>query len=218
MSKVSASGVIRYGKMMRAAGSVYLWGADVEIITEDLIESLKSRFGTENYKNISLEDVEGKIGADCSGFLHPLSGKDNTAEGYYSECIEKGNVEKMPEKVVCLIFRQESGKIVHVAIYTGDGMLFEMWNGCEYRKFVASEWSFYGIPDWIEQMDKPLAAGDTVQIAKELTGHNTAADAVAGKDVRNRVVPGKYIVYKVYGKAVNVTKTKGSPGSWVVIQ
>lgn len=215
--KVNASGVKRYGKMMHRAGSVYLWGANCEIITEELLDSLKERFGTKNYTDISLEDVEGKIGADCSGFLKPLSGSDDTAAGYYNSCKEKGKISKMPADKVCLIFRKGSSKIEHVAIYAGDGTLYEMRNGCEHREFKASEWDFYGIPEWIEQTEKPLAAGDTVVTDKDLTGHSTAADAIAGKNVRNRVVAGKYIVYKVYGKAVNLTKSKGCPGSWVVL-
>lgn len=217
MGKISADGALRFLKSMHAAGAVYLWGANCEVITEELLEELKRSFGTDQYKKISLETVEGKIGADCSGLLEPLSGEDNTAAGYYSKCKEKGNISKMQRDMFNLLFRRENGKIVHVAVYTGDGMLYEMWNGCEHRKFVESQWDLYGVPDWIDQPKKKLAAGDIIEIKKELTGHKSAADAIAGKNVRNKVVPGKYHVYKVYGKAVNVTGVKNVPGSWVVL-
>lgn len=216
---ISAEGTRRYCRTMCVAGVVYLWGADVQIITAKLLEDLKKHFGASHYEGIHLEDVEGRIGADCSGFLKPLSGVDLTAEGYYKQCKVKGKATDLPADMTSLLFRQEAVKIVHVAIYTGDGMLTEMYDGCEQRAFDPSEWTFYGIPDWIEQQTakKPLAAGDKVKVTKELTGHNTAADAMAGRAVRNRVVPGEYYVYKVYGGAVNVSKIKNCPGSWVVL-
>lgn len=215
---ISAEGVKRYCASMHTAGAVYVWGADGQVITAELIETLKKRFGTSHYTDIDLVEVEGRIGADCSGFLTALSGTDTTAAGYYEQCKVKGKAADLPADKVCLLFRQEGGKIVHVAVYTGDKLLTEMWDGCEQRAFKPSQWTFYGIPAWIEQQaDKPLAAGDRVTITKELTGHNTAADAMAKKNVRNRVVPGTYYVYKVYGKAVNISKIKGSPGSWVVL-
>ncbi len=215
---ISAEGVKRYCDSMHAAKAVYVWGADGQVITAGLLETLKKRHGTDHYKDLDLADVEGRIGADCSGFLTSMSGVDLTAAGYYNQCKIKGKAADLPVDMICLLFRQESISIVHVAIYTGDGKLTEMWDGCEQRVFKASEWTFYGIPDWIEQQTKkPLAAGDKIKITKELTGHNTAADAVAGKNIRNRVLPGTYYVYKVYGKAVNISKIKGSPGSWVVL-
>jgi len=215
---ISAEGVKRYCDSMHAAGAVYVWGADGQVITAGLLETLKKHHGTDHYKDLDLADVEGRIGADCSGFLTSMSGTDTTAAGYYGKCKTKGKAADLPADKVCLLFRQENGSIVHVAVYTGDGRLTEMWNGCEQRKFQPSQWTYYGIPDWIEQQTKkPLAAGDKVKITKELTGHNTAADAMAGRAVRNRVLPGTYYVYKVYGKAVNVSKIKNSPGSWVVL-
>lgn len=217
MEKVSAEGVIRFCEMLHKSGAVYLWGADVEIITADLIDSLKDRFGTSKYSTVSLARVEGLVGADCSGMLKPLSGKDNTASGYYASCVKKGLISNIPKDKVCLIFRRENGGIVHVAVYAGDGTLYEMRNGCEHRKFVESQWHCYGIPDWIEQTEKPLVAGDKVTIGEGVTGHRTAADAIAKKNVCHTLVPGEYIVYKVYGKAANVTKSKGTPGSWIVL-
>lgn len=217
MAKVSAEGVVRFCEGLHKAGAVYLWGANVEVITADLLESLKKRFGTGKYGTVSLSRVEGLIGADCSGLLKPLSGKDDTAAGYYKSCSRKGVISKMPLDKVCLIFRREEGAIVHVAVYAGDGTLYEMWSGCDHRKFIESQWTDYGIPDWIEQLSKKLEVGDKVTIGEGVTGHSTAADATAKKNIRHTLVAGDYYVYKIYGKAVNITKTKGTPGSWVVL-
>lgn len=216
---ISAKGVKRYCNSMYAAGAVYLWGADGQIVTKELIETLKKRFGADYYKDVDLATVEGRIGADCSGFLTALSGIDTTAAGYYEKCKVKGKAADLPANKVCLLFRQEKENIVHVAVYTGDGRLTEMWDGCEQREFKPSQWTFYGISDWIEQKEekKTLAVGDKVEIGKELKGYTTAANAVSGKNASTRVVPGTYYVYKIYGGSVNVSKAKGKPGSWVVL-
>lgn len=216
---ISAEGVKRYCAAIHKAGAVYMWGADVEVITEELIEEKKARFGTKHYQMLNLCDVEGKLGADCSGFLTPISGVDWTAASYYKMCEKKGKAADIPADKVCLLFRQEDGNIVHVAVYTGDGKLYEMWDGCEHREFKPSQWTYYGIPAWIEPQytKKKLVAGDKVTIPKELTGHTTASDAMSGRNVRTKVVPGTYYVYKVYEQAINLTKKKGIPGSWVVL-
>lgn len=216
---MSAEGVKRYCAAIHAAGAVYVWGADVEVITEELLAEKRARFGTSHYADIVACDVEGRLGADCSGFLTPIAGVDRTAESHYKTCAKKGKAADLPADKVCLLFRAENGTIVHVAVYTGDGMLYEMWDGCEHREFKPSEWTYYGIPAWIEEQktDKLLAAGDKVTIAKQLTGHTTAAEAMAQRNAKGYVLPGTYYVYKVYGKAVNVTKKQGCPGSWVVL-
>lgn len=218
MGKVSAEGVVRFCKGLHKAGAVYLWGADVEIITADLLDSLRKRFGTGKYSTVSLSMVEGLIGADCSGLLKPLSGKDDTAAGYYKSCVKKGDISKIPLDKVCLIFRKENGNIVHVAVYAGDGTLYEMWNGCDHRKFIESQWTYYGIPEWIEQPDKVLAVGDEVEIGDDVKGYYTAKDAEDGTNAKHTLVPGKYYVYKLYGKAVNVSRIKGNKGSWVLLK
>lgn len=221
MAKISANGVLHFLKSMHAAGSVYLWGANCEVITEELLEKLKNTFGSEHYEEVSLEQVEGKIGADCSGLAEPLSGKDNTAAGYYESCAVRGNVSEMPRDRVCLLFRRKKKEIVHMAFYTGDGMLYEMWSGCDHKEFVESEWTEYGIPDWIIQEEKEsLSVGDRIVVKKALKRYNTAWDAK--NDIRvlkDLYEPGMFYVYKIdpYTGSVNITKTKGTAGSWVML-
>lgn len=221
MGKISANGVLQFLKSMHAAGAVYLWGANCEVITEELLESLKESFGPEHYEKVLLDQVEGKIGADCSGLAEPLSGEDNTASGYYANCKKRGSISKMPKDMLCLLFRKQKGKIVHMAFYTGDGMLYEMWDGCDHREFVESEWTYYGIPDWIIQEEKEsLSVGDKITVKTELKRYNTAWDAM--NDVRAKeelYEPGEFYVYKIDPDtgAVNISKTKGKAGSWVML-
>lgn len=221
MGKISAAGVLQYCKSLFLADAVYLWGANVEIITKELFEGLKKIFGAKNYAKITFENVEGKIGADCSGFLYPLSGVDNTAAGYYSACPDRGKISRMPKDKVCLIFRKEGLKIVHVAIYNGEGMLYEMRDGCEYRKFVESEWTHYGVPDWIEEQPDRLMVGGTVNVKEPLLAYNNAENAKNGvKPLKKKYAAGVYYVYKIDEKtgAVNITKTKDKPGAWVMLK
>ncbi len=221
MGKISAAGVLRYCKSMFLADAVYLWGANVEVITKELFETLKKSFGAKYYNEITFENVEGKIGADCSGFLYPLSGVDNTAAGYYSACEDRGKISRMPKDKVCLIFRKEGTKIVHVAIYTGTGMLYEMYDGCEYRGFIESEWTYYGIPEWIEKQEDRLMAGGTVTTTEPLPIYNNAQDAKAGRNaLKKTYAAGVYYVYKIDAStgAVNITKTKDEPGAWVILK
>lgn len=216
---ISADGVKRYCDSIYAAGAVYVWGADVEVITEELLAEKRARFGISHYADIVPCDVEGKLGADCSGFLTPIAGVDRTAESHYKTCAKKGKSADLPLDKVCLLFREEAGRVVHVAIYTGDGMLYEMWDGCEYRRFKPSEWTYYGIPAWIEEQKSVLKAGDTVTISAPISIYNTASDAKRKKNaLPYQYKAGTYYVYKTHEAtgAVNITKTKGVAGAWVI--
>lgn len=214
---ISSDGVKRYAEAMRAAKPVYIWGADGEVMTKEFFALLKKRYGEEHYGKIDLSEIEGRFGADCSGFLTKISGQNKTAESYYQSCKIKGPAVTMDLSRVCLVFRKEGIKITHVAIYTGDGFLTEMWNGCEKRKWKASEWTYFGEPDWITQTKPPIKAGDTVKIPEALLGYQNASDAEKKKNAKTSLTPGNYYVYKVYKNATNLTKKRGVPGSWVIL-
>lgn len=216
---ISAEGVKRYCKAIHAAGAVYVWGADVEVITEDMLEEKKRRFGTSHYEKIVLCDVEGKLGADCSGFLTPIAGIDRTAESHYKTCQVKGKAADLPADKVCLLFRVQNGKIVHVAVYTGDGMLYEMWEGCEHREFKPSQWTYYGIPAWIENQELVRKVGAKITTSKTLKRYRNSLDAKADKNALTQgYAPGTFYIYKIATNgAVNITKVKGQPGAWVML-
>lgn len=209
---ISAEGVKRYCEAVYAAKPVYVWGADLQPLTEGLLERLQTRFSQEYYRQIDLKAQEGLLGADCSGFLTPISGTDRTAAGYYASCQVRGPVRELPKDRTALLFREEKAQIVHVGIYTGDGMVYEMRNGCERHEFLEKEWKYYGIAQWIEQKKELMCV-----LLKETKIYRNAADAIAGRNAVASYPPGEYYEYKRYKTAVNVTKTKGVPGGWCTL-
>ncbi|MBO5097081.1 MAG: peptidoglycan-binding protein [Agathobacter sp.] len=146
------------------AGAIYVWGANCQIITEDLMNRLCKAVDSEKYNKEyydgKLEEGEGKPGADCSGAMKPVSGYDTTAQGYYNRCVEKGNIKDIPNKV-CLVFRRkDSKKITHVGCYTGDGYVSEMASSkknYQRKKLDKSEWDNWGMPDFIEDPDREFS-------------------------------------------------------------
>lgn len=148
-------GFIRYCEYIYKAAPIYTWGADGEVITKELIDTLKKKFPNGDYSNIDLSKHEGKMGMDCSGAYTKLSGMNITSRMYYDKCIKKGPVSEMNMDIPQLVFRGNSPKTIgHVGAYLGDGRVFEMYNDCELHEFKKSKWNYYGIPDWIEYTKK----------------------------------------------------------------
>lgn len=217
---ISAKGFVEYLETIYRATAVYVWGGNVEFGTKELLEFKKKVYGKENYKDLTVEMIEGKLCADCSGLFAPISGYDDTARGYYDKCKEKGKIGQIPSDKKCLLFREENGKIVHVAGYLGNGYLIEMWNGCEKREFVASEWTYYGFPTWLEEQPDEIVVGGTVTLTDAIKVYNTAADAKKSKSVLPFTYPADtYFIYKIHEPtgAVNITKKKGTAGAWVIL-
>ena len=138
-----------------AEGAIYVWGGNCEIISTTMIEKLFKTYGSATYDKKYYEDKLaegcGKMGADCSGAIFPLSGKDDGASGYYrNQCAEKGAVSQMPMDTACLVF---NSNFTHVGAYMGDGYTIEMANSqknCVRSKFDPYRWAYYGIPTWLE--------------------------------------------------------------------
>ena len=217
---ISAAGFKTYLLGVYRATAVYMWGADCEIGTEELLKKKIEQFGEEHYRELSKTRIEGKICADCSGLLTPVSGVNMTAQNYYDRCEITGPANDLPKDKACLLFRKQSGRVVHVAGYTGDGYLVEMWNGCERRKFKASEWTYYGFPTWLEEQPNNLQVGGTVYVRSESIVYSNAANAKAGvKPCKVKYPAGMYYVYKIDKKtgSVNITKTKSKAGGWVML-
>lgn len=140
-----------------AADWIYVWGANGEALTEALIERLyaaygSGQYGLSYYRN-KLTNHAGKMAADCSGFIYPLSGYDDTANGYYNACTEKGPIASIPKDKVCLVFKKKGTIMNHIGIYLGDGTVAEMASSTiNYRrtKLENVEWTHWGIPKWID--------------------------------------------------------------------
>lgn len=139
---------------LRDSNAIYLWGANGQIISKELVDKLFKAYGSNTYNrayyDAKLEEGEGKIGADCSGAIYPLSGGDNTASGYYNACPTKGSIKELPKNVACLVFNKN---LTHVVAYMGDGTTIEMKSSADNvheESFNESRWAYYGIPSWLD--------------------------------------------------------------------
>ena len=149
---------------LNARDWLYVWGANGETITKGLMDKLLKTYGSKTYNkeyyDRKLAKGEGKMAADCSGFMHPLSGYDNTANGYYNQCSQKGAIGSLPKDKVCLVFKARgSGTMHHIGIYLGDGTVAEMASSdtdYQHRSLGATNWSHWGMPKWIDY-SKPIA-------------------------------------------------------------
>ena len=143
---------------LNAADWIYVWGANGQVYTPELADKLFRTYGsntyTKEYYQTKLKTGCKKMAADCAGFIHPLSGYDNTANGYYNKCVSKGTIKSIPKDKVCLVFKARSnGTMHHIGIYLGDGTVAEMASSQEdykHRKLTATNWSHWGIPNWID--------------------------------------------------------------------
>lgn len=152
-------------------GALYVWGANGQIITKELMDKLFKTYGTSTYSKEYYENKlkagEGKPGADCSGAIYPVSGYDTTAAGYYNRCVQKGTISSIPKNKVCLVFKKNSkGTINHVGLYTGDGYVSEMASSqknYQRKPLEGNGWDLWGMPDFISDTE-------TVQGAAAVSG------------------------------------------------
>lgn len=134
--------------------AVYVWGANGETITKALTDRLYKAYGSSTYNKTyydnKAKEGQGRIGADCSGSIYPLSKADNTAKGYYRTCKSVGSINDLPADTACLLF---NSNFTHVGAYMGDGTTIEMMSStknCVKQKLQKSRWTYYGIPAWLE--------------------------------------------------------------------
>lgn len=106
----------------------------------------------------------GRIGADCSGAMCPVSGFDTTAQGYYNKCMTKGGISSIPMNTPCLVFKGKSTSAIHhMGFYLGNGYVIEMKSSkenCVRDKLEGNGWNWYGIPSWIDY--SPSVSGDEI--------------------------------------------------------
>lgn len=134
--------------------AVYVWGANGQIITKELVDELYEKYGSNRYNRAyydnKLKEGLGRIGADCSGAFFPLSKGDKTAKSYYNACTVKGSIKDMPKGTACMVFNKD---FTHVGAYMGDGTTIEMRSSAknvQKEAFNESRWTYYGVPDWLE--------------------------------------------------------------------
>ena len=88
MSK-NVNEVVSYFEKLYTNKAIYLWGANSEVITKELCDRLFKTYGSSTYNrqyyDNKLKEGEGRIEADCSGAMCPVSGFVTTAPGYYNK-------------------------------------------------------------------------------------------------------------------------------------
>ena len=159
-----------YNKLYNS-GAIYVWGANGEKITKDLTDRLYKSFGSSTYNKTyydnKYKEGKGKIGADCSGSIYPLSKADNTAKGYYGLCSKRGSINDLPANTACLVF---NSTFTHVGAYMGDGTTIEMMSSarnCVKQSIQKSRWAYYGIPNWLEAPGKTQSASTVSDTPKK---------------------------------------------------
>lgn len=196
-------------------GAIYVWGANGQTITQVLCDMLCSRHGNAKYNKAyydqKLKEGLGKIGADCSGAIFPVSGYDTTASGYYKKCVEKGAISTMPRNKVCLVFKVDSDMdITHVGCYTGDGYVSEMASSTlnyQRKPLENNGWDLWGMPDFISD---PHSVMESDKYYAKYTGKSSSLDTIL-KDIG---VPTKYTGNKYnripLAEANGISNYKGS--------
>jgi len=153
-----ANEVIQYFENLYASGAIYLWGANGQIITKALCDDLYKKYGNTTYNreyyDKKLIEGTGKIGADCSGSMYPMSGFDTTAQDYYNKCLIKGGINLIDKNKPCLVFKgKTTSSIHHIGFYCGNGYTIEMESSaknCTKKLLEKGEWNYFGIPSWID--------------------------------------------------------------------
>ena len=158
-----ANEVVSYFENLYANKAIYLWGANSELITKQLCDKLFKTYGSsiynKQYYDNKFKEGAGRIGADCSGAMCPVSGFDTTAQGYYNKCSQRGNITSIPKDTPCLVFKGKSTSTInHIGFYLGNGYVVEMKSSkdnCVKGKLSTGNWKWYGIPNWIEYSSVP---------------------------------------------------------------
>lgn len=153
--------IIQYFENLYSNKAVYVWGMNGEIINKSIIDKtyniFKSNTYNRNYYDNKLKEGNGRIGADCSGCMCPVSGFDTTAQNYFNKCVATGNVSSIPRDKPCLVFKGKSlSSINHIGFYCGNGYVIEMKSSkdnCVKDKLDGKGWKWYGIPSWIDYSD-----------------------------------------------------------------
>lgn len=146
----------KYFQTLVDGRAVYVWGANYETITEEMMDRLYKTYGNSQYNrayyDAKLKEGAGRIGADCSGSFYPMSGYDTTANGYYNKCVEKGTISSLPKSIPCMVFIRQDGKMVHVGWYDGAGKVFEMRSSKMNVRYdaLSSRWTHWGKPDFVQ--------------------------------------------------------------------
>ena len=232
--KAKASEFIKYTRSK--VGNAYLWGGQGETMFS-LVRQLAKQKGQSDAnteKMIAYMEQNGVKDMefyDCSGLpvsyllsVGAISG-DMTADGLYRRCTKINKQDTRPSDMVFLL--NSAGKATHIGCIVDYGIVVHALNqtrGVIEEELNKRKWVF-GRPDFCieydladEQIDvSTLQPGDKVTVKESINGYNTANNAISKVNHTVTYPSGEYYVYKVYNGAVNITKSNGNPGAWVVL-
>lgn len=145
----------------------YVWGGGGEIYTKENAEKLYKMYGTEKYNKTYYMTTQMKLWGekrvvDCSGFIQAFRGMDDTADGLYSKCIEKGGIKSFNNHTGYLVFCVSNGKANHVGIVVSNSYVIHSIDsntGVIKEKLSSSKknWTHYGKAHFIDYIfDAPL--------------------------------------------------------------
>ena len=231
--KAKASEFVKY--IRSKVGNAYLWGGQGETVF-GLARNLAKKNGQSDAnteKMIAYMEQNGVKDMefyDCSGLpvsyllsVGAISG-DMTADGLYRRCTKINRQDARPSDMVFLL--NSDGKATHIGCIVDYGIVVHALNqtrGVIEEELNKRKWVFVR-PDFCIEYDlaqkidlSTLKPGDIVTITEHLNGYNTANNAISKVNPTVTYPAGEYYVYKVYNGTVNITRSKGKPGAWVVL-
>lgn len=236
--KVKASEFIKW--IESKVGSPYLWGGQGEtlfdMVRKYCLSKSQSAAATEKMIDFLMKNgVVDKEFYDCSGlgvrYLIDCGALnyDTTADGLYRKC---DKIEKKDVRASDFVFFVKDGHASHIGYMVTDDIVVHALDqtvGVIREKLSArKEWNAFGRPTAYIEYDlekeeadvKMLKVGDKITVKKRLKRYSTAQNAHDDEKAKKDLYePGVYYVYKIDMDtgSINITKTKGEAGSWVVL-
>ncbi len=150
------------------------------------------------------ETGKGKLCYDCAQFVRacfdavdiPLVSGANS-QWLKTRFSEKGSIDQMPRDKVCMVFRDDGGKMGHVGVYMGDGTVTHARGhayGVVNNPLESVNLTHYGIPAGLYDDDYPTVrrgnSGEYVEIlqnALNAAGITCTVDGKFGADTESAV-------------------------------
>lgn len=214
-------------------GCPYLWGGQGETLS-DMVYSYARKNNQSDTATKKMLNYMKEHGFkdfqffDCSGLAvywlleNGILKSDTNSQGLYNKC-DKITKEEATVGDWCFL-KDSKGKIYHVGYITENGYAVHALDqsvGVIKTKLSEHNW-IYGRPNFAFDFShlKNLEVGGTVTLTDAIKVYNNAANAKDGKSALPFTYPaGTYYIYKIdkLTGAVNITRTKGVAGAWVIL-
>ena len=176
MSKITAKQLVGCFQRYCAEKWGYVWGLNGELYTQAMADKYKAAGrSTSKWRNPATywtEDCKqwiGRMAADCSGGIvsamreYTSDYGDRTANGFYSQCTDKGAIKSILEIPGLCVWRDG-----HIGIYEGNGYAIE-FRGTEYG-CVRTKLSERNFTNWGKLRDVEYSTAVATTPAKQEAG------------------------------------------------